>query len=69
MTTVLQCLSHTCSSRQSITRVSQKKRLRYIQDDSGGKICILEGDNIGNCVTEVRMHSCLIPNGYRVRVV
>jgi len=69
MTAVLQRLSHTCSSRQPITRVSQKKSLRYIQDDSGGKFCILEGDNIGHCETEVHMHSCLIPNGYRVRVV
>lgn len=69
MTTVLQRLSQTRSSRQSITRVSQKKSLRYIQDDSGGEVCILAGYNIGHCETEGHMHICLIPNGYRDRAV
>jgi hypothetical protein len=46
-------------------RVSKKKSLRYTQDDSGEKVCILGGDNVGHCETEVHTRICLIPNGYR----
>lgn len=59
MTTVLQLLSHTRSSTQPITKVSQKRSFLYTQDDSAGKVCILGGDTIGHCETEVRLHICL----------
>jgi hypothetical protein len=44
--------------------------LRAIQGDSGGKVNILEGDNISHCEKEkVHMNMCVIPNGYRDRAV
>lgn len=34
-----------------------------IQGDSGGKVSILGGDNIGNC--EEKNHMCVILNGHQ----
>jgi hypothetical protein len=40
-----------------------------IQSDSGGKVNILGGDNIGHCEKKVHRNMCLILTGYLDRAV
>ena len=49
----------------AVTMVTLVTQILYIQGDSGGKISIVGGDNIGHCEKNVHMNMCLILNGYR----
>ena len=49
----------------AVTMVTRVTQILYIQGDSGGKVSIVGGDNIGHCEKNVHMNMCLIVNGYR----